>query len=127
MLTEKFQAPETAQQIAGSNWAPLGSYTWSSAALTSLLFRPHPSESEPENHEQHWFWIGLNRRDPREGHSWRWSDGLGFSYHNFARSQHDDDDIRGCAVLDLASLQWVAMQCQTQLDWICKIPRGWMW
>lgn len=77
MLTEKFQAPETAQQIAGSNWAPLGSYTWSSAALTSLLFRPHPSESEPENHEQHWFWIGLNRRDPREGHSWRWSDGLG--------------------------------------------------
>lgn len=38
---------------------------------------PHPSESEPENHEQHWFWIGLNRRDPREGHSWRWSDGLG--------------------------------------------------
>ncbi|XP_057629309.1 C-type mannose receptor 2 isoform X2 [Chionomys nivalis] len=81
-------------------------------------------ESEPENHEQHWFWIGLNRQDPREGQNWRWSDGLGFSYHNFDRSRHDDDDIRGCAVLDLASLQWVAMQCQTQLDWICKIPRG---
>lgn len=81
-------------------------------------------ESEPEIHEQHWFWIGLNRRDPRGGQSWRWSDGLGFSYHNFDRSRHDDDDIRGCAVLDLASLQWVAMQCDTQLDWICKIPRG---
>lgn len=49
-----------------------------------------------------------------------------FSYHNFDRSRHDDDDIRGCAVLDLASLQWVAMQCETQLDWICKIPRGWV-
>lgn len=47
-----------------------------------------------------------------------------FSYHNFDRSRHDDDDIRGCAVLDLASLQWVALQCETQLDWICKIPRG---
>eukprot|EP00069_Balaena_mysticetus_P001062 bmy_15044T0 len=81
-------------------------------------------ESEPEIHEQHWFWIGLNRRDPGAGQSWRWSDGLGFSYHNFDRSRHDDDDIRGCAVLDLASLQWVAMQCETQLDWICKIPRG---
>ncbi|XP_032332194.1 LOW QUALITY PROTEIN: C-type mannose receptor 2-like, partial [Camelus ferus] len=80
-------------------------------------------ESEPEIHEQHWFWIGLNRRDPGAGKSWRWSDGLGFSYHNFDRSRHDDD-IRGCAVLDLASLQWVALQCETQLDWICKIPRG---
>ncbi|KAM5307383.1 C-type mannose receptor 2 isoform 2-T2 [Glossophaga mutica] len=81
-------------------------------------------ESEPEIHEQHWFWMGLNRRDPSAGQSWRWSDGLGFSYHNFDRSRHDDDDIRGCAVLDLASLQWVALQCETQLDWICKIPRG---
>ncbi|KAF6091969.1 hypothetical protein HJG60_000137 [Phyllostomus discolor] len=81
-------------------------------------------ESDPEIHEQHWFWMGLNRRDPSAGQSWRWSDGLGFSYHNFDRSRHDDDDIRGCAVLDLASLQWVALQCETQLDWICKIPRG---
>ncbi|XP_038609592.1 C-type mannose receptor 2 isoform X2 [Tachyglossus aculeatus] len=81
-------------------------------------------ESEPENHEQHWFWIGLNRRDPWTGRSWRWSDGLGYSYHNFDRSRHDDDDVRSCVVLDLGSLQWVPMQCETQLDWICKIPKG---
>uniref|UniRef100_A0A8C8VHM8 Mannose receptor C type 2 n=1 Tax=Pelusios castaneus TaxID=367368 RepID=A0A8C8VHM8_9SAUR len=81
-------------------------------------------ESEPEIHEQHWFWIGLNRRDPGAERSWRWSDGLGFSYHNFDRSNHDDDDIRNCAVLDLASLQWKPMQCDSHLDWICKLPKG---
>nr|XP_025041736.1 C-type mannose receptor 2 [Pelodiscus sinensis] len=82
------------------------------------------SESEPEIHEQHWFWIGLNRRDPGAERSWQWSDGLGFFYHNFDRSNHDDDDIRNCAVLDLASLQWMPMQCDSQLDWICKLPKG---
>uniref|UniRef100_A0A8B9TFJ7 Mannose receptor C type 2 n=1 Tax=Anas platyrhynchos TaxID=8839 RepID=A0A8B9TFJ7_ANAPL len=81
-------------------------------------------ESEPEIHEQHWFWIGLNRRDPAGDRSWRWSDGLGFFYHNFDRSNYDDDDIRNCAVLDLASLQWMPMQCEAQLDWICKLPKG---
>ncbi|NXA40941.1 MRC2 protein, partial [Eudromia elegans] len=81
-------------------------------------------EAETEIHEQHWFWIGLNRRDPAGDRSWRWSDGLGFFYHNFERSNYDDDDIRDCAVLDLASLQWMPMQCESQLDWICKLPKG---
>lgn len=49
------------------------------------MFSPLPpgshSESEPEIHEQHWFWIGLNRRDPAGDRSWRWSDGLGVSRH----------------------------------------------
>lgn len=47
-----------------------------------------------------------------------------FFYHNFDRSNYDDDDIRTCAVLDLASLQWMPMQCEAQLDWICKLPKG---
>lgn len=49
-----------------------------------------------------------------------------FFYHNFDRSNYDDDDIRNCAVLDLASLQWMPMQCEAQLDWICKLPKGTM-
>ncbi|XP_075033477.1 C-type mannose receptor 2 [Mixophyes fleayi] len=81
-------------------------------------------ESEPEIHEQHWFWIGLNRRDPNGDQSWVWSDGQGYSYHNFDRSNQVDDDIRRCVVLDLSSLQWVALECESQMDWICKLPKG---
>ncbi|XP_073463770.1 C-type mannose receptor 2 [Aquarana catesbeiana] len=81
-------------------------------------------ESEPESQEQHWFWIGLNRRDPSGDQSWVWSDGQGYSYHNFDRSYQDNDDIRRCVVLDLSSLQWVAIECDSQMDWICKLPKG---
>lgn len=49
--------------------------------MFSPLLPGSHSESEPEIHEQHWFWIGLNRRDPAGDRSWRWSDGLGVSRH----------------------------------------------
>ncbi|NXJ85344.1 MRC2 protein, partial [Trogon melanurus] len=106
----------------GAQLLSLGSYEEEHFVANTLnkIF----GESEPELHEQHWFWIGLNRRDPAGDRSWRWSDGLGFFYHNFDRSNYDDDDIRTCAVLDLASLQWMPMQCEAQLDWICKLPKG---
>ncbi|KAM4756851.1 C-type mannose receptor 2 [Cyanocitta cristata] len=106
----------------GAQLLSLGSYEEEHFVANTLnkIF----GESEPELHEQHWFWIGLNRRDPAGDRSWRWSDGLGFFYHNFDRSNYDDDDIRSCAVLDLASLQWMPMQCEAQLDWICKLPKG---
>uniref|UniRef100_H3A816 C-type mannose receptor 2 n=1 Tax=Latimeria chalumnae TaxID=7897 RepID=H3A816_LATCH len=82
------------------------------------------SESESDIHEQHWFWMGLNRRNPGSDSNWKWSDGLAYAYHNFGRGNYDDDDIRQCAVVDLASLQWMAVKCETNLDWICKIPKG---
>ncbi|KAG2460758.1 MRC2 protein, partial [Polypterus senegalus] len=81
----------------------------------------HDLFGSSEDHEQHWFWIGLNRRNPLDNGSWKWSDGLGFAYHNFGR--HYEYDIRQCAVTDLGTMQWLPMQCESELDWICKIPK----
>ncbi|KAJ8344765.1 hypothetical protein SKAU_G00289580 [Synaphobranchus kaupii] len=41
----------------------------------------HETFGESEDHEQHWFWIGLNRRNPEDKGSWKWSDGIGVSQH----------------------------------------------
>ncbi|KAF7657747.1 hypothetical protein LDENG_00022320 [Lucifuga dentata] len=71
--------------------------------------------------EQHWFWIGLNRRNPMDKGSWKWSDGLAYTYQNFGRYYYN---IRQCAAADLGSMTWLAMHCESELDWICKIPRG---
>uniref|UniRef100_A0A4W6FIQ0 Mannose receptor C-type 2 n=1 Tax=Lates calcarifer TaxID=8187 RepID=A0A4W6FIQ0_LATCA len=76
---------------------------------------------ESEDHEQHWFWIGLNRRNPMDNGSWKWSDGLAFTYQNFGRYYYN---IRQCAAADLGTMTWLAMHCDSELDWICKIPRG---
>ncbi|XP_035262568.1 C-type mannose receptor 2-like isoform X2 [Anguilla anguilla] len=83
----------------------------------------HETFGESEDLEQHWLWIGLNRRNPMNKGSWKWSDGLGFSYHNFGHYNYEQD-IGQCAVADLGTMQWSAMQCETELDWICKIPKG---
>uniref|UniRef100_A0A3Q3JCG4 Mannose receptor, C type 2 n=1 Tax=Monopterus albus TaxID=43700 RepID=A0A3Q3JCG4_MONAL len=81
----------------------------------------HEAFGESEEHEQHWFWIGLNRRNPTDNSSWKWSDGLAFTYQNFGRYYYN---IRQCAAADLGTMTWLAMHCDSELDWICKIPRG---
>ncbi|KAM3864043.1 C-type mannose receptor 2 [Diretmus argenteus] len=81
----------------------------------------HETFGESEDHEQHWFWIGLNRRNPMDNGSWKWSDGLAYAYQNFGRYNYN---IRQCAAADLGTMTWLAMHCDSELDWICKIPRG---
>ncbi|CAB1431367.1 unnamed protein product [Pleuronectes platessa] len=81
----------------------------------------HEAFGESEDHEQHWFWIGLNRRNPIDNGSWKWSDGLPFTYQNFGRYYYN---IRQCAAADLGTMTWLAMHCDSEMDWICKIPRG---
>ncbi len=44
-----------------------------------------------------------------------------FTYQNFGRYYYN---IRRCAAADLGSMTWLAMHCDSELDWICKIPRG---
>uniref|UniRef100_A0A8C6UVQ6 Mannose receptor, C type 2 n=1 Tax=Neogobius melanostomus TaxID=47308 RepID=A0A8C6UVQ6_9GOBI len=75
---------------------------------------------DSEDEEHRWFWIGLNRRNPMDNGSWKWSDGLAVTYQNFGRYYN----IRPCAAASLSTMTWLAMHCDTELDWICKIPRG---
>ncbi|KAK0132742.1 C-type mannose receptor 2 [Merluccius polli] len=82
--------------------------------VTDVLHR------ESEDHEQRWFWIGLNRRNPMDNNSWKWSDGLAYRYQNFGRYYYN---IRQCAAVDMGTMTWLAMHCDNMIDWICKIPR----
>ncbi|XP_072560794.1 C-type mannose receptor 2 [Paramormyrops kingsleyae] len=84
----------------------------------------HETFGESEDHEQHWLWLGLNRRNPEDGGSWKWSDGLGYAYHNFGMHDLYEGNMHDCAMIDLGSMQWMTMQCESQLDWICKMPKG---
>uniref|UniRef100_A0AAY4B801 Mannose receptor, C type 2 n=1 Tax=Denticeps clupeoides TaxID=299321 RepID=A0AAY4B801_9TELE len=83
----------------------------------------HETFGESEDHEQHWFWIGLHRRNPLDNDSWKWSDGLAvsYTYQNFARYY---SPIHKCVAMDLGTKSWLPMHCESKLDWICKIPKG---
>ena len=44
-----------------------------------------------------------------------------FTYQNFGRYY---SNTQQCATADLGTTTWLAMPCDSELDWICKIPRG---
>ncbi|XP_062841105.1 C-type mannose receptor 2 [Trichomycterus rosablanca] len=78
----------------------------------------HESFGEEEDHEQHWLWVGLSRRS---SDSWTWSDGSAVSYQNFGRGLYSS---ARCGGVNVAEMTWVKVDCHTELDWICKIPKG---
>ncbi|XP_062389023.1 C-type mannose receptor 2 [Sardina pilchardus] len=81
----------------------------------------HETFGESEDHEQHWFWIGLHRQNPLDNESWKWSDRTPYIYQNFARYY---SPMRKCVAVDLGTNHWMPMHCESELDWICKIPKG---
>ncbi|XP_066497650.1 C-type mannose receptor 2 [Hoplias malabaricus] len=78
----------------------------------------HEAFGDEEDHEQHWIWIGLSRRNTD---SWTWSDGSAVSYQNFGRGPYN---TAKCAAANPANMNWVKAECDTELDWVCKIPKG---
>ncbi|XP_036445756.1 C-type mannose receptor 2 [Colossoma macropomum] len=68
--------------------------------------------------EGHWIWIGLSRRN---SDSWTWSDRTVVSYQNFGRGPYSSAQ---CGAANPADMNWLKTECDTELDWICKIPKG---
>ncbi|XP_076853301.1 C-type mannose receptor 2 [Brachyhypopomus gauderio] len=78
----------------------------------------HETFGAEEEHEQHWIWIGLSRRS---SDSWTWSDGSAVSYENFGRGAYTSAH---CGAANPAFMNWLKTECDSELDWICKIPKG---
>uniref|UniRef100_A0A4W4EYL1 Mannose receptor, C type 2 n=1 Tax=Electrophorus electricus TaxID=8005 RepID=A0A4W4EYL1_ELEEL len=77
----------------------------------------HETFGAEEDHEQHWLWIGLSRRS---SDSWTWSDGS-VSYENFGRRAYSS---ARCGAANPSDMNWIKAECDSELDWICKIPKG---
>ncbi|KAA0705893.1 C-type mannose receptor 2 [Triplophysa tibetana] len=78
----------------------------------------HEAFGEAEDHEQHWLWIGISRRN---SDSWTWSDGSAVTYQNFGRGNYGSAE---CGAANMADTNWLVSHCESELDWICEIPKG---
>ncbi|XP_044160872.1 secretory phospholipase A2 receptor isoform X1 [Bufo gargarizans] len=68
------------------------------------------------------FWIGFNKRNPSSKNSWEWSDKspvVSSFWHDAYPS-----DVSMCCAAYGADKQLMPLNCNTQEEWICKIPKG---
>ncbi|KAJ8003556.1 hypothetical protein DPEC_G00149580 [Dallia pectoralis] len=73
--------------------------------------------------EGRWFWVGLNKRDPRSAGAWEWSDGTPV-VSSFIEDKNQEDDGHNCAVYSDLTNALLPRPCNTRHEWICKVPRG---
>ncbi|CAL8246528.1 unnamed protein product [Lota lota] len=76
-----------------------------------------------EGTEGRWFWVGLNKRDPDEHGSWKWSD------HSpvvslFFEDKNEEDEQRNCAVYSHLTNTLLPQPCDAKHEWICQLYRG---
>ncbi|KAL1021870.1 hypothetical protein UPYG_G00019100 [Umbra pygmaea] len=73
--------------------------------------------------EGRWFWVGLNKRDPRSAGAWEWSDGTPV-VSSFIEDKNEEDDSHNCALYSDMTNTLLPRPCDTRHEWICKVPRG---
>ncbi|KAM4023826.1 secretory phospholipase A2 receptor [Anomaloglossus baeobatrachus] len=71
------------------------------------------------------FWIGFNKRNPSSKDSWEWSDGSPV-FSSFWHDTYTHDVSINCAAYG-ADMQLVPLNCNSQEEWICKIPKDIPW
>ncbi|XP_030627762.1 secretory phospholipase A2 receptor [Chanos chanos] len=73
--------------------------------------------------EGRWFWVGLNKRDPKSAGAWEWSDGTPV-VASFIEDKSDDDESHSCAMYSDLTNTLTPQPCNNKHEWICKVPRG---
>ncbi|KAG8559852.1 hypothetical protein GDO81_017475, partial [Engystomops pustulosus] len=67
------------------------------------------------------FWTGLNKQNPSTD-SWEWSDGSPV-VSSFLNNLYPENVSGNCAAYR-TDMRLVPLNCNTQEEWICKIPKG---
>uniref|UniRef100_A0A7N8Y3Z2 Phospholipase A2 receptor 1 n=1 Tax=Mastacembelus armatus TaxID=205130 RepID=A0A7N8Y3Z2_9TELE len=87
------------------------------------MFVKHLLSNMFEGTEGRWFWVGLNKRDPRHPGAWQWSDGSPV-VTPFIEDKNEEDNRRNCAVYSDLTNTLKPQPCDTNHEWICKVSRG---
>lgn len=87
------------------------------------LFVKHLLSTMFEGTDGHWFWMGLNKRDPEYPTSWQWSDDTPV-VTSFIEDKNEELDGRDCAVFSHLTNTFVPKPCDRKYEWICKMNKG---